>query len=166
MLQPFLAERFQLKFHRETQVRPVYQLVVAKGGLKLKPSPPAAAGEASQPKMRMKRGELSAQRFPMPLLVQWLSLHAGRTVVDKTGAAGTYDFELQWSNDPGSASAPGGQEESAQGTSPSLFTALQEQLGLKLEPAKGPVETLVIDNVQKPELDVQNGGRSRPVSAP
>ena len=155
MLQPLLAERFQLKVHRETQVRPIYQLIVAKSGLKLKPSSPAVPGEASQPKMQMGRTQLSAQRFPMTLLVQWLSLHAGRTVVDKTDAAGTYDFELQWSSDQGSGSASGGLEEpaSAQGAYPSLFTALQEQLGLKLEPAKGPVETMVIDNIQKPELD-------------
>ena len=148
MLQPLLMERFQLKVHRETQIRPVYQLVVAKGGLKLKPSPPAEPGVTSEPKLRIKSGQLIAQRLPISLLVQWLALHAGRVVVDKTGVSGIYDFTLRWSLDDGLNSA----EEfvSAKETYASLFTALQEQLGLKLEPATGPVEMLVIDHVEKP----------------
>ncbi len=141
MLQPLLADRFQLKFHRETKQLATYSLVVAKGGLKLTPSPP---GDSNGPQMRMKAGHLTCQHFSIPLLTQWLSLHAGRKVVDNSGLTGTYDFTLQWAPD----SPASGVETADDG--PSLFTAIQEQLGLKLEPAKGPVETFVIDDIEKP----------------
>jgi len=146
MLQPLLAERFQLKTHPEKQVRPVYELVAANGGMKLKASPPPGPGDPSEPKMRMSgHGELIAERFPMALLTQWLSLHAGRPVVDRTGAAGTYDFTLQWSPEEGAASGGEGP-----GAYASMFTALQQQLGLKLVAARDPVDVLVIDHVERP----------------
>ncbi len=73
----------------------------------------------------------------------------GRTVIDKTGLAGNYDFELKWTPEHGDQpSADSGQTDAQSG--PSIFTALEEQLGLKLQPSKGPVQTLVVDHVEMP----------------
>jgi uncharacterized protein (TIGR03435 family) len=151
MLQPVLTDRFQLLFHRELRQLPVYALVVSKNGPRLKPSPTAGPGEKSDPQMRMATaGQLTGKRFPISLLVQWLSLHVGRPVLDQTNLTDVYDFTLQWAPDLGASHASGGGQESAADSAASIFTALQEQLGLKLEPTKGPVETLVIDRVQRP----------------
>lgn len=159
-----LADRFQLKIREETQEAPIYVLVVAKGGPKLHPSAvtemnaamatdKAANGPVAFKGMRMGRGQISAQDTPLDMLVGALSTQTGRTVVDKTGLKGHYDFTLRWTPDesqgqmfkggpePGPAPDPSG---------PSLFTALQEQLGLKLEAQKGPVEMLIIENAEKP----------------
>ncbi len=144
MLQPLLADRLRLKFHRETRQLPVYSLVLAKGGLKLKQSPP---GDSTAPQMRMTPGHLTGQRFPISLLAQWLSLQVGRKVLDNTGLTGTYDFTLQWTPDSPAPMSAGAE---ATDSGPSIFTAIQEQLGLRLEPAKGPVETFVIDHVERP----------------
>ena len=142
MLQPVLTDRFQLQFHRETRQLPIYSLIPAKNGVSFKKSPPADTTEAQ---FRMKSGQLTCQRCSISLLTQWLTLHAGRKVVDDTGLSDKdkYDFTLQWSPD---SSATAGESDSG----PSLFTAVQEQLGLKLAPEKGPVETLVIDHVERP----------------
>ena len=108
------------------------------------------------------RGAMTFHGFPVTVLVQLLSMQLGRTVVDKTGLTGTYDFSWQFTPDmsqfrgqAGTQSGPGG---AANGGTPtasdpegtSLFTALQEQLGLKLEAGKGPVEIIVIDHIEKP----------------
>jgi uncharacterized protein (TIGR03435 family) len=166
ILQPLLADRFKLKAHTETKQLPVYELVLAKGGSKLKE---AAAGDtyANGIKgpdgvgrggmMRMGRGQLTAQGVPITSLTNTLSQQLHRTVIDKTGLTGKYDIELNWTPDQGSdpmfKGADGAQQrpDSAPDASgPSIFTALQEQLGLKLQSAKGPVETLVIDHVEMP----------------
>jgi uncharacterized protein (TIGR03435 family) len=150
MLQPLLADRFQLRFHRETKQLPIFALVIAKSGSKLKQSPPADPGGSTAPQMKMSaHGQLTGQRFPISLLAQWLSLQVGRKVLDNTGLTGTYDFTLEWTPDsPASMSA--GAETPAPDSGPSIFTAIQEQLGLRLESTKGPVETLVIDHVERP----------------
>ena len=149
MLQPLLADRFQFKFHRETKQLPVFALVIAKNGLKLKQSPPANPG-SNGPQMKMSaRGQLTGQRFPISLLAQWLSLQVSRKVLDNTGLTGTYDFTLEWTPDsPASMSA--GAETPAPDSGPSIFTAIQEQLGLKVESARGPVPVLVIDHLEEP----------------
>lgn len=145
MLQPVLADRFQLMFHREIKQLPIYSLISAKNGVSFKKSPPA---ESAEPQLRMKQGQLTCQRCSMSLLTQWLTMHTGRKVVDNTGLSDKdkYDFTLQWSPD---SSATAGESDSG----PSLFTAVQEQLGLKLAPEKGPVETLVIDHVERPSAN-------------
>jgi uncharacterized protein (TIGR03435 family) len=104
----------------------------------------------------MERGKLVAQGVPLSNLVEVLSQEklVGRTVVNKTGLAGNYDFTLQWTSDESQAPT-GGQQgtdntPSPDSSEPSIFTAIQEQLGLKLESQKGPVEILVIDRVEKP----------------
>ena len=166
ILQPLLADRFKLKAHTETKQLPVYELVLAKGGSKLKEAAPGDTyangikgpdGVGRGGMMRVGRGQLTAQAVPTTSLVNMLSQQLHRTVLDKTGLTGKYDLELNWTPDHGSDPMFKGPEGSPQrgdaapdASGPSIFTALQEQLGLKLQSAKGPVETLVIDHVEMP----------------
>ena len=166
ILQPLLADRFKLKMHTETKQLPVYELVLGKGGSKLKEASPGdtyangikGPDDTSRPgMMRMGPGQLTAQAVPMTSLANLLSQQLHRTVLDKTGLTGKYDLELNWTPDRGSDPMFKGADSSQQRTDaasdssgPSIFTALQEQLGLRLQSAKGPVETLVIDHVEMP----------------
>lgn len=133
MLQTLLAQYFQLKVHTETRVLPVYELVVMPGGIKFKELAPGGH-------IGIHNTQLTAQGIPMEKLAAILSGLVQRTVVDKTGLTATYDIALSWSNESSPPDSPW----------PSIFTAVQEQLGLKLESAKGPVQTLVIDHVEMP----------------
>jgi len=160
---PLLADRFQLTLHRETKEQSVYALLVAKNGPKLQESQ-TKDGQAKEgtgprgPMMRMGRGELSGQGVALDMLTRTLSSQLGRTVIDRTGLKGNFDFKLTWTPDPGQSAGPpgGGPPPGADAppppdpNGPSIFTALQEQLGLRLESQKGPVEMLVIDRVEKP----------------
>ncbi len=131
MLQSLLADRFKLALHRETREAGVYALVLAKNGSKLKRSDPA-----TERSMRMGPDGMSAAKMPISDLAATLPGYVRRSVIDKTGLTGDFDFDFHWSpQDP---------------DSPSIFTAIQEQLGLKLESDKAPVEFLVIDHVEKP----------------
>lgn len=156
LLRALLAERFQLKTHDEEKELPVYNLVVAKGGPKLKESE-VPAGNGPRPQMvRIGRGQISGKGMPMNLLTQQLAQNLGRPVIDKTELKGRYDIEMEWAPDPGQGGLPGvpgppdGGAAAGDASGPTLYTALQEKLGLKLEPAKGPVRTLVIDSAAKP----------------
>ena len=141
MMQNLLAERFQLKVHRETKEVPIYALVVGKNGPKLKESAQgAAAGGFVQ--ATDKGLHMEAKKGTMEKLASQLSVTAGRPVMDKTGLTGTYEYTLDWS--------PANRIPSADSDDPSMFTALQEQLGLRLESTKGPQETLVIDRAERP----------------
>ena len=105
--------------------------------------------------MRMGRGSLQASAVEMPFFVQVLSQQLGRNVTDTTGLKGLYDIKLEWTPDPlptGALPGAGGPEAAPpiDPNGPSIFTAIQEQLGLKLESTKGPVDVIVIDSVQKP----------------
>jgi bla regulator protein BlaR1 len=142
MLQRLLAERFKLAVHRETRELPLYSLVVAKGGPKLSASKvdtteingnPADDGTT----------EVKFQKVPMSMLARTLARMLQHQVSDGTGLTGEYDFTLRWVPDQLGAEEPG----------PSVFTALQEQLGLKLESHKGPVEVLVIDHVERTPIE-------------
>jgi uncharacterized protein (TIGR03435 family) len=170
MLQSLLIDRFKLKISHATKELPVYALVVAKGGPKLKPSaaaPPspdgAPSGSAPQQRrgiMMNGRGELTGTDTPMSLLADIISHQReaeGRVVLDKTGLAGNYDWTLHFTPESpapmfkgADADTPHDRGPGPDASGPSLFTALQEQLGLKLEPQKGSVETIVIDSVEKP----------------
>jgi bla regulator protein blaR1 len=173
-VQSLLEDRFQLKIHHETKELPVYELTVAKGGPKMKlsedqtpfrpperggapPPPPQRGGPVPRGGMRMGRGNLEATGVPFANLVQALSQQLGRTVIDKTDLKGFYDIKLQWTPEfspagPLGPGGPGGPEPPppADASGPSIFTALQEQLGLKLDSTKGPVDVIVIDSVQRP----------------
>jgi uncharacterized protein (TIGR03435 family) len=139
MLQSLLADRFQLRVHYESKVQPIYELVLAKGGSKLKPLP----ADQKPGWGKFDRGEFILRGKSIAEFANGLSFSnlVGRTVVDKTGLIGNYDIDLKWTPDDQQGTPDAG---------PTFFTALEEQLGLKLEAAKGPVDTLVIDHVEKP----------------
>jgi bla regulator protein blaR1 len=166
LLQTLLKDRFKLALHRETKEFPMFALVVAKNGPKLHEAKPDDTypdgikdleGRGHGHVMRMVRGELIGQGIPISDLIEMLGgLRFGLIVVDKTGLTGKYDFTLRWTPDErapskkiGSEPMPGNAPPS-DSSGPSIFTAIQEQLGLKLERQKGPVEILVIDHVERP----------------
>jgi uncharacterized protein (TIGR03435 family) len=168
MLQALVADRFSLKVRRETKEGPVYFLVIGKNGPKLQDSKPAdddhqllgPDGGGIHGFMTINRGtggdtKRTASEVSMPYLATVLSQELRRPVLDKTGLTGTYDFTLEWM--PDRATAPGdiSNDENALPGDPgaSIFTAIQQQLGLKLEPGSGPVETLVIDHVERPSAN-------------
>jgi uncharacterized protein (TIGR03435 family) len=142
MLLPLLTERFHLKTHTETRTLPVYELIVIPSGPKFKPSATDSKGPDTSINGRKDHTDLTARSLSMTVFADILSSQVPRTVIDKTGLAGSYDLTLQWSREDSSTTDTD--------TAPSLFTALPEQLGLKLQPAKGPVETLVVDHVEMP----------------
>lgn len=139
MLQSLLADRFKLRVHYEFKVQPVYELVLAKGGTKLKSLP----ADQKPGWGRSGRGEFVLHGRSMADFAQFLSFSnlVGRTVVNKTGLSGNYEFDLKWTPDD---------QQNTLDAGPTLFTALEEQLGLKLVPARDPVETLVVDHVERP----------------
>ena len=148
-LQTLLADRFQLKVHRETREWPEYTLVVARGGARLK-EPDSGVGNG----INSGCGVMKGTRTTMSNLAMVLSRQMERPVLDRTGLSGLYDFEMNYTPDNGCGSRQpdGGTANSETLTDrPSIFTAIQEQLGLKLESIKGPVEVIVIDSVEKPE---------------
>jgi bla regulator protein BlaR1 len=158
MLQQLLADKFKLLVHSEAKVLPQYALTIAGGGSKLSKATPGdtysngikdplghtggglmfAMGEG---------GSVAGQGVPIASLVRLLSRQLGRTVVDQTGLTGNFDFTLKWASDE-STRGPDGTPSPA--TLNSILTAVQEQLGLKLESQNGPVQILVIDHVEVP----------------
>jgi uncharacterized protein (TIGR03435 family) len=175
MIRSLLAERFQLVAHDETRELPIYALVVARSDGKLGPDlkksevdcnavfaagrgrgmppPPAPeSGERPQCGIRIGMGNLAMGGAPLPQFANSLAMFVGRTVQDKTGLAGNYDVTLTWTPDQMPQRPPGAPEPPpADPNGPSIFTALQEQLGLKLDSQKGPVSVLVIDRVERPK---------------
>ncbi len=142
MVQNLLTDRFQLKFHRESKEMQAYVLTVSKGGLKIAPLHTTETGRVNRKGM----GLIAGSKASMAQLAEALSDVAlngryilDRPVLDRTELSGVYDFTWSWTPE---ASAP-------DLSGPSLFTALQEQLGLKLETRKAQVEILVIDHVEK-----------------
>jgi uncharacterized protein (TIGR03435 family) len=157
MTQSLLDDRFKLKFHRETRELPMYSLTLVKSGAKgpgltdapAEPCPPPTAKTARCGTVSPGAGRIVGQRGRISQLADRLSSMLGRTVVDKTGLTGSYDIDLRFAPDPGLQQSPGGQPGDPSG--PSIFTAIQEQLGLKLQAGKGPVEVIVVDSAEKPE---------------
>ena len=209
MLQNLLADRFKLVIHKEKKQVPIYALLVAKGGPKLKESPEAATAEAGEPKeppppppgssamgrdglpkpqevgkdgfpkppagargmMMMFNGNrfrMQASHVPIAQLVDMLSMQLGRPVIDETGLKGQYDITMEFSPEglammrgmpmpmgpPPGAVAGGGPDGGRDGgheaeSGPTIFSAVQEQLGLKLESRKGPVDLIVVDSMER-----------------
>jgi uncharacterized protein (TIGR03435 family) len=153
MFQTILTERFGLQVHHEKRALGVYELVVAKGGPKMTPSKPRVEDSSVVPGdpgvLNPSHGREFGRGTMMEFLAEDLSDVLGRRVVDRTGLAGRYDFDLTWTPDD-SAAATAGAAASGAAQGPSLFTAVQEQLGLKLEPVKAPIDVVVIDHLEKP----------------
>ncbi len=151
MVRTLLADRFKLKFHREQKEFAIYALTVAKNGPKLKEATEPPGGQ--RPLifyLSPKAVRLPGQDATMAELASAFQRAAlDRPVVDKTGLAGRFDFDLEWTPEESQFSGAGlkGTPESTQ---PDLFTAIQQQLGLRLEATRGPIEVLVIDHVERP----------------
>ena len=151
LFQQLFADRFKLVTHRETRDLPVYALVVAKNGSLLHQSKESNDG----PHTSVHNTLLTAQRVTMAdlanTLTQEFSRELGRVVVDKTGLDGRYDLSLKWTPDTSATPMDSGKQDATSSDSgPSIFTAFQEQLGLKLESSRGPVQVLIIDHIELP----------------
>ena len=145
-LQPVLSDRFKLRTRRLVRESDVLALVVASGGVTMK-----APNPGDEPSTQGAPGRLIATRITMRQLAGQLARMTGRPVTDRTGLPGEFNLTLTWSTDdqgpdPLNRPAPGAD-------APALSTALQEQLGLRLERSRGPVDWLVIDSVERPEPD-------------
>ena len=174
MLRSLLEDRFKVRTHRETRELPIYELVVARADGKLgpqlqqstancdgpppprQPNQPPPCGAMRGP-ARVMAGGIPMRRFAeMLTAIMAVGVPAnadGRLVVDKTGLSGRFAFDLTWTPEKMPTVEPPPGVPPIDPNGPSLFTALQEQLGLKLESAKGPVEVLVIDSVERPTAD-------------
>jgi bla regulator protein blaR1 len=179
-MRTLLAERFKLVVHRETREMDIYALVLAradgKPGPALKPttqdcaammaaamaaasrggpppSPPPGSNSPVTCGMRGTPGRLVAGSMPLSLFANNLSGQVQRIVVDRTGLSGAWDFEITYAPERPLNPPPGVEFPAADPNAPSLFTAIQEQLGLKLQSTKGPVEVLVVDRVEQPTPD-------------
>jgi uncharacterized protein (TIGR03435 family) len=153
MLRRLLTDRFNLTFHREPKEFPIYALIVAKGGPKLAPSMPVTTPEGAPPLVFVLSPDgarLAARDATMGELA-WVMQRSAldRAVVDKTGLSGRYDFDLEWTPDE---TQFGGNVPKAgpDPPKPDLFAAMQQQLGLRLESTRGPIEAMVIDKVERP----------------
>jgi uncharacterized protein (TIGR03435 family) len=162
MMQNLLADRFQLKFHRETKDVAAYTLVVAKGGPKMKESVDLPPADNSAPRLQMgadgyavapqragafvqnmdDRVRVTYQQTTMQSLANGLAGYAGGPVADATGLAGKYDFILTFAK-------PSAAPSTDAGAAPDIFSAVQSQLGLRLEQKKGTVEQVVVDHLEK-----------------
>ena len=165
MMQALLEDRFKLQMHRETRQNPVYALTVAKGGLKLKPfqegsctpssdtprvpgQPPLCKARASSKGANVVaidgQGMTLDEFSGLVLTASAFGFKFDRPIINKTGIAGRFDLHLEFAIDDVRAAA------SLDPAYPSIFTAVQQQLGLKLEPTRGPAEFLVIDHIERP----------------
>ena len=170
MTQSLLLDRFKLKVHFDTREMPIYELVVAKGGSKLTPAKEAAPESGAPPPRPgnprpkdMREGimvlrkppatvEMTARGVTLDMLKDFPGFGLGGSpVVNKTGLTGKYDFVLDWAMDQ--PATPGSDTPVVESDAPPLFTALEEQLGLKLVKTKGPVEVVVIDSIERPSAN-------------
>ena len=153
MLQSLLAERFQMTSHFALQDMPIYELLAGKGGSKLPPpnEPPIAAGGgwAVSP-----QGAMRVQNMKLDDLLQSSIFGIGDRpiIINNTGLTGTYNLALHW-KPPSGPGADDGRSPATDDGAPSIFTVVQEQLGLKLVPSRGPVEVVVIDHLEEPSTN-------------
>jgi uncharacterized protein (TIGR03435 family) len=144
MTSSLLADRFEAKVHRETKEMPVFALVVAKNGPKLKENTDPEAKYLMTMRSAKQGVATTTTKGTMAQLVDQLSVNLPRPVLDRTGITAAYDYTLDWLPDNATA---------ADSNVPSIYTAVEEQLGLKLEAAKAPIEVVVIDSVEKPSAN-------------
>lgn len=145
MLRALLAERFKLVLHREQKPVVHFELVVAKNGPKLRP----AETDAEPSRMTYRPGIIASAQFPLSSLAELITRQMHTLVVDGTGLKGLFDIRLEFEPDPALLERPEGQQVGQIGHGPSIFTAVQEQLGLRLESRKTPVEMIVVDRAEK-----------------
>jgi uncharacterized protein (TIGR03435 family) len=175
MIRALLAERFKLTVHSETKDLPIYALVMARSdgrlgaelhrsetdcaaqmaaargrGVPPAPPPPPQPGAPMPCGVRMGPGTMVAGGATLSQVVNNLSMFVGRVVLDRTGLTGTFDVNLTWTPDQMPQRPPGAPDPPVDPNGPSIFTAVQEQLGLKLDSQRGPVEVLVIDRAEHP----------------
>lgn len=161
MLQSLLEDRFRLEVHHATKDAPVYALVVGRNGPKIKscrdqspaidgPAPPG--GGPNHGAIRVSSGALAGNAVTLSLFARMLSQRLDRTVIDKTNLTGRFDIKLHWAPDAGEVPYdPGGNRlPPADPSGPSVFAAIQEQLGLKLESARAALDVLIVDQAEKP----------------
>jgi uncharacterized protein (TIGR03435 family) len=172
MMLPVFEDRFGLKFHHETKDLQQYELLIAKGGLKMKEASPSEtyADGIKRPDgtpggagiMRVQPGVIVGQGIPLANLMRFLSFQLQSPVLDKTGLTGKYDINLTWTPDesegmmmgpPGGGAAAASSPAPPASTGPSIYTALEEQLGLKLEAHKEPGDVVVIDHIDQPSAN-------------
>ncbi|WP_158822906.1 TIGR03435 family protein [Granulicella sp. S156] len=147
MLRSLLVDRFKVKVHRATEIRTTYELILAKGGVRMKEDNaktdrdgnPWQEGVQPATDWQSSDGKISGHAMPFPMLINMLQGNAGSIVVDHTGLTGRYDVALQW--------------DASDTTGPSLSTALEEQLGLRLKQTKTTVDTVVIDHLEMPSAN-------------
>jgi uncharacterized protein (TIGR03435 family) len=137
MLQTLLDERFEITRHNEPRVVAHYELAIARRGLKIHPSQPDAKDD-----LKYLRGRLASQAMPMSRFTMLLSRQLRQAVIDKTGLTGAYGIDIEWTPDEPNGAPP-------EVPGPSIFSAIQDQLGLKLEAHKSPIEVMVIDRAIK-----------------
>lgn len=171
MLRNMLADRFKLKVHTETREMPIYALVLSRGDGKLGPKLQPSTVECGAPgrgaaspsgglslenlpscSILARAGSVGGTGLPLTQLASNLSQRVGRTVVDRTGLTGRYDFLVEYTPDPPAGTAPPGGPP-ADPDRPSIYAALEEQLGLKLDAQRGAVDVLVVDAIQRPTED-------------
>jgi uncharacterized protein (TIGR03435 family) len=154
MIAGILKDRFGLQSHLATKEQPVYELSVLPDGPRFRhnvPPPVHAEGDPPanpQKHWSIRNGELSAIDVPMALVVENLSYHFERMVIDKTGLVGNYDLKMRWTPEE-NLGKPGDNGTGDQ--APDIFTAIREQLGLKLTPAKAPVPIVIVDHIDPPQ---------------
>lgn len=154
MLRTLLEERFQLRSHSESRKLPLYELIVDRKGAKLR----AAGNSQTEPTIQVAAGSIRLTNATPATFASQLSYALGQPVINKTNLSGRYDFNLEWTPEPGedggptTAGLPPGTREDPASTpdGPSIFTAIREQLGLRLQSGRGPVEVVAIDGVQMP----------------
>ena len=144
MFGPLLAERFRLNFHRETRQMPSYSLTVAKSGPKL-----SATASGVKGYFRPGRGLIEGRGVTMRVLADLLGGSLGQSVTDTTGITGSFNIRLEWTPSLGEPDYKY-DDRAIDSNGPSIFTAIQQQLGLKLNASKGPIDVLVIDHVERP----------------
>jgi uncharacterized protein (TIGR03435 family) len=144
MVQSLLEDRFKLRLHRDTQPQPTYALVVAQRdgakGMQFHPTTIDCLKEPARCQIQSLPGHFSGVGVTIPTLMIALGNAVERVVVDRTGLKGSFDVDLDWASDPSS-------------DKPSIFTAVQEQLGLKLEFERNPVDVVIVDHVERPVED-------------